>query len=401
MVSRSLLLLTTLALLVSAYIQASPVELPEFDDALKEEMTALKATTEKQVGFVLNSGDLEWAKSLEAEANKVVQASANADKPEPPHPLGEGIRKLVFVSWTLGETEIKNLLKEYDGEGDVGLLFRGIPKDMRMVDALAKIQRLSLDTKSSVSVLLDPVAFQKYAITAVPAVVIEDGESVLAMAKGTSSIARVEESIRAGKKGDLGFVGPILEIAEPDLIEVMKEKAAALDPEEMKRKAMARFWQGQKMFDLPHAQESRTRRLDPTVTVQQDMVTPEGKLIYRAGDKINPLSIRPFTQRMLIIDPSMPEQVSLAREQIEAYGKSQTVTLILTSVDVEKGWEDFQRIQGALRAPAYLLKSDVKDRFAIERTPSVVTADGQSFFIEEIYVGQGQVNDQASNSVDP
>ncbi|HBO1620026.1 TPA: hypothetical protein L4F62_006594, partial [Pseudomonas aeruginosa] len=80
---------------------------------------------------------------------------------------------------------------------------------------------------------------------------------------------------------------------------------------------------------------------------------------------------------------------------------TQTVTLILSSVDIEAGWDDLQRIQGAVSAPAYLLKSDVKDRFAIERTPSIVTADGQSFFIKEVYVGRGHVNDQASDTVDP
>lgn len=401
MVNCSRFIACAIAMCLAARVLANPVELPQFDDEVKKELSALQQSTQQQVDFVMNSGDLEWARDLEKQAHKAAVESIEPSKKEPVHPLGEGRRKLIFVSWSMGEHEIKELLKEYNGESDVGLLFRGIPDGVKMVDALAKVQKLSLDTKSSVSVLLDPVAFQKHAISVVPAVVIEDGDDVKAVAKGTSSVARVEESLKSGKGGDLGFVGPSLEIAERDLIEVMKEKAAKLDPEELKQKAMARYWKGQKMFDLPHAEEDRTRRLDPTVTVQQDMIAPDGTVIHRAGDKINPLSIRPFTQRMLVIDPSVPEQVSLAREQIETYGKSQTVTLILSSVDVEAGWDDLQRIQGAVSAPAYLLKSDVKDRFAIERTPSIVTADGQSFFIKEVYVGRGHVNDQASDTVDP
>ncbi|HGM7876872.1 TPA: TrbC family F-type conjugative pilus assembly protein [Pseudomonas aeruginosa] len=393
--------IAALALGLACKAAASPVELPQFDDDVKKELSELQQSTQQQVDFVLNSGDMSWAKDLEKQAQDVVAKSAAGAKKEPPHPLGEGMRKLVFVSWSMGDHEIKELLLEYNGDANVGLLFRGIPDEMKMVDALAKMQRLSQQTKSSVSVLLDPVAFQKHGITVVPSVVIENGDELLAKAKGTSSIARIEDALKEGKKGDLGYLGPTLEIAERDLIEQMKEKFASLDPEEMKRKALARFWKGQTMFDLPHAEETRTRRLDPSVTVQQDMVTPDGKVIYRAGDVINPLSIRPFTQRLLIIDPAVLEQVSLAREQMAAFGKSQTVTLILSSVDVEGGWDDLQRIQGAVSAPAYMLKADVKERFAIERTPSIVTADGQSFFIEERYVGRGQVNDQASNTVDP
>ncbi|KSQ21530.1 hypothetical protein APB26_31575 [Pseudomonas aeruginosa] len=391
------------AILAGATIHsvASPVELPEIDESTRKELGALQQSTQQQVDHLINSGDMSWAADLEKDAQDVVAESAGVDKREPKHPLGAGVRKLIFVSWSMSSYELKGLLQEHAGETNVGLIFRGIPDGMSMVDALAKMQRLSLQTKSNVSVLLDPVAFQKYSISVVPAVVIEDGDELKAMAKGTSSTTRVEEAIKEGKKGDLGFLGPTLEIAERDLIEQMKEKFASLNPEEMKRKALARFWKGQTMFDLPHVEEDRTRRLDPSVTVQQDMVTPDGKVIYHAGDVINPLTVRPFTQRMLIIDPSVPEQVSLAREQIERFGKSQTVTLILSSVDVEAGWDDLQRVQGATGVPAYLLKADVKERFAIERTPSIVTADRQSFFIEERYVGRGQVNDQASDSVDP
>lgn len=401
MVNFGRLVACMIAVCLAAKVPANPVELPQFDDEVKQELSALQKSTQQQVNFVLDSGDLEWARDLEKQAHKAALSRIEPTKKEPAHPLGEGRRKLIFVSWSMGEHEIKELLKEYNGETDVGLLFRGIPDGAKMVDALARVQKLSLDTKSSVSVLLDPVAFQKYSITAVPSVVIEEGDDAKAIAKGTSSVSRVEESLKYGKGGDLGFVGPSLEIAERDLIEVMKERAAKLNPEELKQKAIARYWKEQKMFDIPHAEEDRTRRLDPTVTVQQDMVAPDGTVIHRAGDTINPLSIRPFTQRLLVIDPSVPEQVSLAREQIETYGKSQTVTLILASVDVDTGWDDLQRIQGAVSAPAYLLKSDVKDRFAIEKTPSIVTADGQSFYISEVKVGRGQVNDQASDSVDP
>lgn len=401
MVKLSLVLVLGLACTVSTRLFANPVELPVFDDAVKKELTALQRSSQHQVDFVLNSGDMEWAKDLEKQSQKLVASSAASTGKEPVHPLGEGLRKLIFVSWSMGENEIKSLLRQYDGQPNVGLLFRGIPDDMKMVDALAKIQKLSLDTKSSASVLLDPVSFQKYAVSVVPVVVIEDGDEPKAIAKGTSSIEAVDVSLKDGKGGDLGFLGPSLPIAERDFIEVMKERAAKLDPEDLKRQAMARFWKGQMMFDLPHAEEDRTRRLDPTITVQEDMIAPDGQVIHRAGDLINPLSIRPFTQRILIIDPSVPEQVSLARDQIQTYGKTQAVTLILTSVDVDDGWGDFERIQGAVGAPAYLLKADVKERFAIEQTPSIVTADNQSFFIKEISVGRGQGNDQTSAAVDP
>ena len=114
------------------------------------------------------------------------------------------------------------------------------------------------------------------------------------------------------------------------------------------------------------------------------MRTPDGTLIHAAGTRINPLDIRPFLQRLVIIDPTQPWQLGLAKDQIKGHGKDQLVTIILTSIPRDNGWDELQKIEHELGQPAYMLPSDVRERFDLQAVPSVVTADSKFFFIEEI-----------------
>jgi conjugal transfer pilus assembly protein TraW len=231
-----------------------------------------------------------------------------------------------------------------------------------------------------VSVEIDPVSFADNGVQLVPFIAkYRDGE-VVSVAKGSA-----DTEIFRSKPGvaDLGVVGDQVEIAEKDLIELMKERASKLDFNEMKRRAIGRFWANQNFIELAQAQEDRTRKLDPTIVVPADMRAADGTLIHAEGTRINPLDIRPFNQRLVIIDPSQEWQLSLARDQIDRFGKGQLVTIILTSVEAETGWDQLKSIEDRLDQPAYILTPEVKERFDLEFTPSVVTADASTFLIQE------------------
>ncbi|EPA99261.1 hypothetical protein PG5_00680 [Pseudomonas sp. G5(2012)] len=342
------------------------------------ELDQIKHQTDRQVDFTLKNEDFAFAK---APTPRAPEGSA------PPAIDDRKVIYQIFVSWSLGEQEIKGLLDLYNGNKTVELVFRGIPEGMPFPQALAKLQKLALETKSDTPVLINPVVFADAAVMTVPQIRKLVGGTSQYIVAGTTSIEAADTEYGNRNKADLGSVGPTLDILERDLIEVLKERLAKVDFSDLKEKATKRFWDKQTFVDLPTATSHRIRKLDPTVTVPEDMTAADGSLIHKAGDRINPLSIRPFTQRLVIIDPVDPKQIELAKAEIEKHGNDQNVVVILSRVDRSAGWDGFTGVQDRVDRAVYLLKDDVRTRFSLDFVPSVVTADSSNFYIEEFPAG--------------
>ena len=363
------LLFATLSAADSA-VEQEQAALEHFAADLKE----MQVSTQQQVDFTLRNEDFSYLKQSQPLASPL-------EAPKPP----VDTRKVVYqilVSWSLGEAEIKRLLQSYDGDESVELVFRGVPEDMPFALALAKLQRLSLETKTKTSVLINPVVFEEAGVDQVPAIRKLVDQKAVYLAKGSTSTASADEAF-ARRKEPVLSLGPLVEIAERDLIEVMKERLAKVDMEKMKARALNTFWDKQTFAELPRATRHRVRALDPTVLVPADMTAADGTVIHKAGDRINPLDMRPFTQRLVIIDPLDPQQVALAKKQVADYGAKQNVVVIVSRVAREHGWDGFAALQNEIDHAAYVLRDDVRSRFAIDFVPSVVTADRHSFYIEE------------------
>ncbi|TBW36205.1 conjugal transfer protein [Azotobacter chroococcum] len=366
-----------------------PSDLPA---ALLEQASDISRQGRAGARALTERGELEWVQGLSR--NTVVQAAqarrealdlpARDTAPaERPHPLDEGFRTLVFVSWSLGEAAIEDILRRYDGQPGVGVVFRGIPDGLRMVDAMTRMHRLTQATESQVPVLLDPLAFRRHGIQLVPAVVIErSDESLAAKVVGIDSVTYVEEAMREGRAGDLGTLGTPRDILEPDLMEVAKARIEGLDFAVMKQRALDRFWHAHTGHALPTATVNATRRVDPSVVIPQDILDAQGKVVAQAG-RINPLHLRPFDQKLVVIDPTQPWQVALAQRERADHGRGLTVTVMATQIPPDAGWPLFERTQQAIDAPLYLLPGDLARRFQIQKTPSVVTAEGEVFVVRE------------------
>jgi conjugal transfer pilus assembly protein TraW len=187
------------------------------------------------------------------------------------------------------------------------------------------------------------------------------------------------------KSLDFGTQGPIREIAEVDLIEEMQSRVSQIDWAAKKREALARFWGRTEFYTLPEATEDRERLIDPSVTAPRDVTAPEGTLIVRAGQHVNPLDRLPFTQRLVVFDATSPAQVEFAL-RLGREAAPLRVTYIATRLDRESGWEGLGKIETTLNAPVYLLTPDLRDRFQLERSPCMVEAKGKAFAVKEFKV---------------
>src|SRR5690606_29306851 len=140
----------------------------------------------------------------------------------------------------------------------------------------------------------DPHRFRTHDVTTVPVMMLEDGGRVLARVRGVTGIDGFRRQLAAGRQGDLGAQGPVLEVAEIDLIEEMQRRLAAIDWHDKKRQALTRFWDRARFVELPETTENRDRSIDLTVTAPRDLIAPDGTVVVRAGETVNPLDKRPF-----------------------------------------------------------------------------------------------------------
>lgn len=366
--------------------------LNEFDPALLDQVREISQNAKAAREQVSGRDDMNWVSEMAAkvidqginEESQQNDRSADGKDREKKHPLGDGNRTLIFVSWSMGATALKDILLSFDGLPGVGIVFRGIPEGMSMGDAVTKMHLLTQETQSTVSVLLDPLAFQRHSVSSVPTVALEaTDDALIAKAAGSSSVSYIEGAVKEGKRGDLGTIGPTQEIIEPDFMEVAKQRIAELDTVSMKKRAIARFWANHKGHPLPPVTESATRLVDASVIVPDDILDSHGRVVQKAG-RINPLDMMPFDQKLVVIDPTQAWQVALAKREYADNGANLTVTVMATQIPRASGWELFNRVQDSLDAPLYLLPPDMAERFQILRAPSVVTADDKNFVVHEI-----------------
>jgi conjugal transfer pilus assembly protein TraW len=370
-------------------------DINEFDPALLDQVREISRNAKAAREEVSGRDDMSWVSEMaekaivqgsdeEAQQNDSGLASADGSDREKKHPLGDGNRTLIFVSWSMGATALKDILLSFDGLPGVGIVFRGIPDGMSMGDAVTKMHLLTQETQSTVSVLLDPLAFQRHSVSAVPTVALEaPNDALIAKAAGSSSVSYIEGAVKEGKRGDLGTIGSTQEIIEPDLMEVAKQRIAELDTDAMKKRAIARFWDNHKGHPLPPVTESATRLVDASVIVPDDILDSQGRVVQKAG-RINPLDMMPFDQKLVVIDPTQPWQVALAKREYAGHGANLTVTVMATQIPTASGWDLFNSVQDSLDAPLYLLPPDMAERFQIRRAPSVVTADTKNFIVREV-----------------
>jgi len=316
-----------------------------------------------------------------SKAMQSIPASSNPlDKTVIPHP-GKPL-KVVFVSFSLGDTALKGIFEETSGQDDVLLVFRGPKPGQKLPALFADLKRLLKDIDPVPNIVIDPSRFQKWAVSSVPAMVIESHDKALLQVKGVSSLTWLNDKFKGGASGDLGRLGDVYNIAEIDLLEEIKLRIAGIDWRQKQQQAIARFWDQQKFEVLPVALENRERVIDMTITAPRNLTAPNGQLIVRAGQTVNPLDKMPFGLCLIVFDATETAQVQWVR-QLSCQDKKARVMYLTTSVSRQDGWSHLRDLETSLNSSVYLLTPDVRSRFQLQHVPSLVEQTGNCIVVRE------------------
>lgn len=289
---------------------------------------------------------------------------------------------LLFVSFSLGESALKSTFKEAAGRDDVLLVFRGPKPGQKLPALMADLKRLLKGIDPLPNIVIDPTRFQRWSVSSVPDIVIEQNGKSRLHVRGVSSLSWLDDQLKASKQGDLGTLGDVAEIVEIDLLEEIKRRMAAIDWKQKHQQAIARFWAQQKFEELPVAREDRDRTLDLTITAPRVLTAPNGQLVIRAGQTVNPLDKMPFGLCLKVFDATVPAQVELIQHQ-SCQDKQARVMYLVTSLPRQDGWEKLKHLENTMQAPVYLLTPDVRSRFQLQHVPAIVEQSGNRLLVRE------------------
>ncbi len=185
---------------------------------------------------------------------------------------------------------------------------------------------------------------------------------------------------------DLGKIGPTFPIAERDLIQVFMARAQArvddgswakiMQTQQDKMKAYAERPTGRQ---LPRALTYQVQFFDPTVTLGDDILDQDGKVIWPKGTKVNPLNYRSYPRALCFFDGDDAAQVQWAKERCLQGDK---IRAILVNGPVLQLSKQFN-------AMVYFDQYGyISKRFGLVAVPALVRQSQNQFAIEYFPVSQ-------------
>ena len=189
---------------------------------------------------------------------------------------------------------------------------------------------------------------------------------------------------------DLGKLGNTFKIEEEAFTLMMKRKLAEIDMEaereKMQKIAIDRVENPVPVIGITGAAENRTFYFDPTYTLDEDAVLPCGRVLHKAGTKVNPLEHMDLNRRLFFIDSREATQVEWLQEQLNNPLPEQKEPvedrIILVGGSVFKLKEELGQKH---EDKVYFDQSgELTMRFGIKHSPAIAVQEGLKIRIDEI-----------------
>jgi conjugal transfer pilus assembly protein TraW len=373
---------------VMLHLSSSIALAGEDDFFLKELLKQQQPNMNRQLPDWLKTKPMQLSPSLEKilrEGNRIANPGSDNDIDMGKRSLAQVVQgRWIFVSFGMPMHEMKAAAEEAAATKSI-LVFRGVEKDQNTGSITKKLLPIVRKLKPVPGAVIDPTLFTRFNITAVPTIVETDAEGKTRSARGLSGFDWLSKQ----EPGDHGQRGPIYGILEPDMIEEIQRRAANVDWEKQKTEAIANFWKKQDEFNLRPAEKTRERAIDMTIVSTQDIFHPDGRLIIKKGDRINPQAMMPMRHAYIIFDATSKKQIEIAKKAgDEILKKGKPVIYLFSKIDKERGWSHYNDTGDFVNGPLYKLNKSIVDRFKLEVLPTVIEGQGDHVVAKELSSGE-------------
>lgn len=183
---------------------------------------------------------------------------------------------------------------------------------------------------------------------------------------------------------NLGSIGPTYGIDEQDLLAMIDERLRVMEKSgELQRLKDAAVARGREAVVNPvpvkglvTGSTARTFYFDPTFELDHNIVDANGRLLFPAGTRKNPLEVVSMTRRLLFFDGRDAKQVAEAQRLIAHYaGRVKPILTAGSYLELMRKWH----------APVFYDQQGILvKRFRIQQVPALVSQEGMRLRIDEL-----------------
>lgn len=199
----------------------------------------------------------------------------------------------------------------------------------------------------------------------------------------TTAVALALTASLPAQAEDLGTLGPVYPIAEPDLLQVIHANLAKAQADgrlkrlqdEATRRIRARIETPPPLPGLTRTRAPRHFRWDPTIAITEAVLDAEGHTVIPAGTHINPLQTVRLSRRLVFLDGRDTAQVRAVETHWKRGEKLLPILTAGSPTQLARRWR---------RLVFFDQGAQLTGRFGITQIPAVVRQDGLRLRIDEV-----------------
>jgi conjugal transfer pilus assembly protein TraW len=180
---------------------------------------------------------------------------------------------------------------------------------------------------------------------------------------------------------DYGQHGAVFPVIEADLLSVIQARLASMQASgaierasrRLAARTAARVRRPARVLGIAQATAERRWTVDPTITVRDDLRDTHGRVVVRAGTRVNPLDTVPLRQKLLFLDGDDRAQLAWARRHTTAL----SAKLILV------GGSPFDLMKAEQRRFYFDQAGTLTRHFGIRAVPALVEQRGRTLEVTE------------------
>ena len=204
------------------------------------------------------------------------------------------------------------------------------------------------------------------------------------IAQAWATVALALLSTNSAQAEDLGVIGPVYEIAEPSLLEVIRTRLQALDESgdlarlqhESQTRITREIADPAPLRGVAKTTQARSFHFDPTIEVPYPITDADGRVLVAPGTRVNPLDTVSLSRPLLFFDARDKDQIDHAVRLLDAHRGA--LKLILTG-------GSYLALMRRLKQPVFFdQQGSLTSKLRIRHVPALVTQDGRQLRIDEL-----------------
>lgn len=183
---------------------------------------------------------------------------------------------------------------------------------------------------------------------------------------------------------NVGTIGQIYSIEEIDFLDFIQARASLMQQngglknlqQTMQQRAISYRDRPTPVENITHTVTAKSWAFDPSIVLDHDVFTADGKIIAKSGTRVNPLNYVPLSKTLIFYDADDKNEVDWVTQlDSKLKGKDKLVVVKGSVLQEEK----------RLSKTIYFDQSGkLTKRFGIEHVPATVTQEGSLLRISEV-----------------